>query len=43
MRILSELTTQHGMALVVVTHDEHLAETGDRMLVIRDGVIVAGG
>jgi ABC-type lipoprotein export system ATPase subunit len=40
MRILTELTGDHGMALVVVTHDEHLAETGDRMLIIRDGVIV---
>jgi ABC-type lipoprotein export system ATPase subunit len=41
MQILTELTGAHGMALVVVTHDEHLAETGDRMLIIRDGVIVA--
>jgi len=41
MKILTELTGAHGMALVVVTHDEHLAQTGDRMLVIRDGIIVA--
>jgi putative ABC transport system ATP-binding protein/lipoprotein-releasing system ATP-binding protein len=39
MSILLELPRQGGMTLVVVTHDEHLAERGDRKLVIVDGEI----
>ena len=39
MRILLELTRERGMTLVVVTHDEHLAEQGDRKLVIVDGTL----
>jgi ABC-type lipoprotein export system ATPase subunit len=39
MRILLDLATEHGVTLVVVTHDENLAKTGDRTLVIRDGSI----
>jgi predicted ABC-type transport system involved in lysophospholipase L1 biosynthesis ATPase subunit len=39
MRILLDLATEHGVTLVVVTHDENLAKAGDRTLVIRDGSI----
>ncbi len=39
MNILLELATEHGVTLVVVTHDQSLAKAGDRMLIIRDGSI----
>ena len=39
MRILLELATEHGVTLVVVTHDPTLAQSGDRILTIRDGTI----
>jgi ABC-type lipoprotein export system ATPase subunit len=39
MRILMDLATEHGVTLVVVTHDQTLAQAGDRMLVIKDGTI----
>ena len=42
MNILMDLATEHGVTLVVVTHDPALAERGDRTLVIRDGAIHAG-
>jgi predicted ABC-type transport system involved in lysophospholipase L1 biosynthesis ATPase subunit len=39
MRILLDLATEHGVTLVVVTHDQQLAKAGDRTLVIRDGAM----
>jgi len=39
MGILMELASEHGVTLVVVTHDEGLAKYGDRTLVIKDGSI----
>ena len=42
MKILLDLATEHGVTLIVVTHDQNLAKAGDRMLVIRDGAIHAG-
>ncbi|MEI6655966.1 MAG: hypothetical protein WCP45_14480, partial [Verrucomicrobiota bacterium] len=39
MKILLDLASEHGVTLVVVTHDHHLARAGDRTLVIRDGSI----
>jgi len=39
MDILLNLATEHGVTLVVVTHDETIAAKGDRKLVIRDGKI----
>ncbi len=39
MKILLDLATEHGVTLVVVTHDQNLAKAGDRTLVIRDGTI----
>jgi ABC-type lipoprotein export system ATPase subunit len=42
MSILMDLATEHGVTLVVVTHDQNLAKAGDRTLIIRDGAIHAG-
>lgn len=42
IRILLELATDHGVTLVVVTHDTQLAKHGDRTLIIRDGAIEHG-
>ncbi len=39
MSIMMDLATEHGVTLVVVTHDQNLAKAGDRTLVIRDGSI----
>lgn len=39
MKILMDLATEHGVTLVVVTHDQNLAKVGDRTLVIKDGSI----
>lgn len=39
MEMLMELTREEETTLVVVTHDEALAEGGDRTLVVRDGKI----
>lgn len=39
MEILLKLADQHGVTLIVVTHDQNLAKVGDRMLVIKDGKI----
>ncbi|MBN8461132.1 MAG: ABC transporter ATP-binding protein [Verrucomicrobia bacterium] len=39
MAILLDLATEHGVTLVVVTHDQDLAKAGNRTLVIRDGKI----
>jgi ABC-type lipoprotein export system ATPase subunit len=39
MEILLKLADEHGVTLIVVTHDQKLAKVGDRTLVIRDGKI----
>ncbi|PTT16390.1 ABC transporter ATP-binding protein [Microbacterium sp. HMWF026] len=39
--ILFRLNREHGITLIVVTHDEDLAARCDRRVLIRDGVIVA--
>jgi ABC-type lipoprotein export system ATPase subunit len=39
MTILLDLASEHGVTLVVVTHDQNLAKIGDRTLIIRDGSI----
>jgi len=39
MNILLDLATEHGVTLVVVTHDQNLAKVGDRTLIIKDGSI----
>ncbi len=40
--ILFDLNREHGITLVIVTHDEDLAARCDRQIYIRDGLIVAG-
>lgn len=39
MNILLELASEHGVTLIVVTHDQALAQAGDRTLIIQDGSI----
>jgi ABC-type lipoprotein export system ATPase subunit len=39
MTILLDLVAEHQVTLVVVTHDQQLAQVGDRTLVIKDGSI----
>lgn len=39
MAILMNLATEQQVTLVVVTHDQNLAQAGDRMLIIKDGSI----
>ena len=39
MQILMELAEEERVTLVVVTHDNELSKTGDRVLEIRDGKI----
>jgi ABC-type dipeptide/oligopeptide/nickel transport system ATPase component len=38
--ILFSLNREHGITLIIVTHDEDLAARCDRRLVIRDGLLV---
>ena len=39
MEILLKLADEHGVTLIVVTHDQNLAKVGDRTLIIKDGKI----
>ena len=41
MTILLDLAAEHGVTLIVVTHDQNLAKVGDRTLIIKDGSIHA--
>ena len=41
MTILLDLAAEHGVTLIVVTHDQSLAKVGDRTLIIKDGSIHA--
>ena len=40
MEILLKLADEHGVTLIVVTHDQNLAKVGDRTLIIKDGKII---
>jgi lipoprotein-releasing system ATP-binding protein len=42
-KILTSEAKQRGTALVVVTHNEHLAAEADRRLVLKDGLLVDDG
>ena len=41
MELLSELVREEQKTLVVVTHDQQLAARGDRIVHIRDGLLIA--
>ncbi|MEN8773502.1 MAG: ABC transporter ATP-binding protein [Akkermansiaceae bacterium] len=41
MKILMEVVEERKATLVVVTHDTSLSSMGDRVLTIRDGIVVA--
>lgn len=38
--LLFDLATEREKTLVIVTHDAHIAQRGDRTLIIRDGIVV---
>ncbi len=40
LQLLGEMRRESGATLVMVTHDEHVAERGDRVLTIADGKIL---
>jgi putative ABC transport system ATP-binding protein len=40
MSLLFDLVAKHATTLVLVTHNETLAERCDRRLLLRDGVLV---
>jgi ABC-type lipoprotein export system ATPase subunit len=39
MEILLQLADEHGVTLVVVTHDQGLAKAGDKTFIIKDGKV----
>lgn len=39
LRLLFELANEENKTLVIVTHDEHLAQMGDRTVILEDGKI----
>lgn len=41
MRLLIEMAHEHGITFVLVTHDTELARYADRIITIRDGVVVS--
>lgn len=40
LRLLREICDRHGTTIVLVTHDRAAADTGHRLVLLRDGVIV---
>lgn len=43
MEILLNLNKERGTTLIIVTHDPEIAEQTERIIQIRDGVVVEGG
>jgi len=43
MRLLGDLNRRHGITLVIVTHEPDIATLTDRIVVMRDGRVVADG
>lgn len=41
MRLLIEMAHEHGITFVLVTHDTELARYADRIITIRDGIVVS--
>ena len=42
MRLLKALNQEHGLTLLVVTHDPEMAAFADRVVHLRDGQVEAG-
>jgi ABC-type lipoprotein export system ATPase subunit len=40
IRIFRELNTQSGITVIIVTHDQHIARSANRVVVLGDGEIV---
>ncbi len=40
LKLLSELNKEEKMTVVMVTHDPHAAQVADRIILVRDGVVV---
>ena len=40
MNLLKNCVTEYGQTLVMITHDESIAQMADRMIVIEDGKVV---
>jgi len=38
-RMMREMNRENGVAFIMVTHDEHLAQEADRILMIEDGLV----
>jgi putative ABC transport system ATP-binding protein len=43
MRLLRDLNREHGVTLAIVTHEPDIARLTDRVVLMRDGVVVADG
>jgi len=43
MNLLLSLNKEHGTTLIVVTHDPEIASFTERIIQIRDGVVVEDG
>jgi len=41
MRILQRLNTEQGLTVVLVTHEQEIADYAKRVLVMRDGLLVS--
>lgn len=41
MKLLQDLRTQHGITIVLITHEPEIAAYGTRIIAIRDGLIVS--
>ena len=40
MKLLLDMNKNHGTTLIIVTHDPEIAEHTQRIVMIRDGVVV---
>lgn len=40
MELMKELHTEHNITLVMVTHDQALAEQAQRQIILKDGVVI---
>ncbi|MFT4861396.1 MAG: putative ABC transport system ATP-binding protein [Pseudohongiellaceae bacterium] len=41
MKLLQDLRTQHGITIILITHEPEIAAYGSRIIAIRDGLIVS--